>query len=275
MLPRVDGLDPVLVRRVGSALVLAPPVLLAVWWGRPAFEAVILTAAAVMAYEWARLCQGGRIGPSGWILVAGVLAIVFAVIWHGVASGLVVMLVAIVIVHIAAHAESVEEPRWLTLGVIAAGAPCAALIWLRADPAYGLATCLWLIATVWATDIGAYFCGRAIGGPRLAPTISPKKTWAGLAGGMASAAAVGWIATAFVEGARPALLAPLGAALAVIAQIGDLSESGFKRHFGAKDSGCIIPGHGGLLDRVDGFITAAPTVALLSWLAGRSLLQWP
>jgi phosphatidate cytidylyltransferase len=273
--PKLEAIDPVLVRRVASALVLAPPVLLAVWWGQPAFEAVIAAVAAIMAYEWARLCQGGRVGLAGWTLIAVALAVAAAAIWFGARAGLLALLAGVVVVHFAGHAEGVEEPRWLTLGVGAVGAPSAALIWLRADPAYGLATCLWLIATVWATDIGAYFAGRAIGGPRLAPSISPKKTWAGLVGGMVSAGLVGWAAALIVNGADVAVLVPLGAALAVVAQIGDLSQSGFKRHFGAKDTGSLIPGHGGLLDRVDGFITTAPAVALLSWLAGRSVVQWP
>lgn len=272
---KFEAIDPVLIRRIASALVLAPPVLLAVWWGRPAFEAMIALATAIMAYEWARLCEGGRIGPAGWALVAVALAIVSVAIWFGATASLLAMLAGVVIVHIAGHAEGVEEPRWLTLGVGAVGAPCAALIWLRADAADGLATCLWLIATVWATDIGAYFAGRAIGGPRLAPSISPKKTWAGLAGGMVSAGLVGWATALIVNEADVVVLVPLGAALAVVAQIGDLSESGFKRHFGVKDAGRLIPGHGGLLDRVDGLITTAPAVALLSWLAGRSVVQWP
>lgn len=272
---RFETFDSALVQRVVSALVLAPPVLLAVWWGRPAFEVMIAATAAIMTYEWARLCEGGRIGPAGWVLIAVALVIVSSAIWFGIVVGLLAMLAGAVVVHIAGHAEGIEEPHWLTLGVAAVGPPCAALIWLRADAAGGLATCMWLIATVWATDIGAYFTGRAIGGPRLAPSISPKKTWAGLAGGMVSAGLVGWATGMVVDGVDAVILVPLGVTLAVVAQIGDLSKSKFKRHFGVKDAGRLIPGHGGLLDRADGFITAAPAVALLSWLAGRSIVQWP
>lgn len=128
---------------------------------------------------------------------------------------------------------------------------------------------IYLLFCIWATDIGAYAAGKSIGGPKLAPRISPKKTWAGLVGGMLSAAAFGaGVAVAF-DAERPWLAAVLGMVLAVVGQIGDLFESGIKRRFDVKDSGRLIPGHGGLLDRVDGLIVAAPVFALFHATLGK------
>jgi phosphatidate cytidylyltransferase len=128
---------------------------------------------------------------------------------------------------------------------------------------------------VWATDIGAYAAGRSLGGPRLAPRWSPRKTWAGLAGGVLGAALVGWATAAWlgVPAALPLVL--LSAALAIVEQLGDLAESLAKRRFGVKDTSGLIPGHGGLLDRLDGLLAVAPAVALLTVIGGRSVLGWP
>jgi phosphatidate cytidylyltransferase len=147
-----------------------------------------------------------------------------------------------------------------------------ALLWLRHQPNGGRETILWIVACVWATDIGAYFVGRTAGGSKLAPRISPGKTWSGLVGGMAwaavASAAAGW---AFGLGDTVSL-ALIGAVLAVVAQIGDLVESAAKRAAGVKDSGTLIPGHGGLLDRVDGLIAVLVVVAVARLLAGGT---WP
>jgi phosphatidate cytidylyltransferase len=130
------------------------------------------------------------------------------------------------------------------------------------------------MAVVWATDIGAYAVGRGIGGPRLAPHWSPRKTWSGFAGGMLCAALAGG-ATALVLGVSPALpLILVSAGLAVVAQFGDLAESLAKRRFGVKDSSSLIPGHGGLLDRLDGLLAVIPAVALMTQIGGRSVLTW-
>jgi phosphatidate cytidylyltransferase len=133
---------------------------------------------------------------------------------------------------------------------------------------------LWILAVVWATDIGAYLVGRTLGGPRLAPLWSPRKTWAGLAGGILCAGLVGWATTGWL-GISPALpLVLLSAGLAIVGQVGDLAESLAKRRFGVKDSSSLIPGHGGLLDRLDGLLAVLPVVALLTMIAGRSVVTW-
>ena len=146
--------------------------------------------------------------------------------------------------------------RWVGLAYIAPA--LLALLWLRGLPG-GLRWVGFLAAVVWSGDTGAYLIGRLVGGPRLAPRISPGKTWSGAAGGTACAVLVG---VAAASGHAAAALPALGLSLA--AQAGDLLESALKRHFGVKDSGRLIPGHGGLLDRLDGVLTAAPLAALLA-----------
>ncbi|HEX7743296.1 MAG TPA: phosphatidate cytidylyltransferase, partial [Sphingobium sp.] len=151
----------------------------------------------------------------------------------------------------------------LALGIPYVCVPIAALLFLREQgpDGYGLLLAFWSLALVWATDIGAYFAGRAIGGPKLAPRVSPSKTWAGLGGGVIAALVLGFALQA--TGRLPIQLAAASGLLAVAAQLGDLLESGMKRRAGVKDSGTLLPGHGGVMDRLDGVATAAPLAALL------------
>jgi phosphatidate cytidylyltransferase len=133
---------------------------------------------------------------------------------------------------------------------------------------------VWIFAVVWATDIGAFAAGRTFGGPRLAPRFSPNKTWAGLSGGVVCAAAVGGVTAMLMASTSVIALVLLSGVLAVVAQAGDLAESIAKRHFGVKDSSGLIPGHGGLLDRLDGMLTVIPAVAVLTLCSGNSVLAW-
>lgn len=149
---------------------------------------------------------------------------------------------------------------WVVAGFLYALLPALALLWLRDRAPQGLELVFWVFIVTWTTDIGAYFAGRAIGGPKLAPSISPNKTWAGLAGGMISAALAGWAWTEYAM--LPSSLIWLAPAFAAAAQGGDLFESWLKRRAGAKDSGSILPGHGGILDRLDGLVVVAVLTAL-------------
>ena len=149
-------------------------------------------------------------------------------------------------------------------------ASAAALAWLRTRSQGGGVSTLALLLAVWSSDVGAFAAGRAIGGPRLAPSISPGKTWAGVAGGLVAAAVAGGLVAAGTG--RPVGMGALaGLVLAMAAQAGDLAESAAKRRFGVKDSGRIIPGHGGLLDRLDGLVAAAPVAALWAWEAAQGM----
>ena len=150
-------------------------------------------------------------------------------------------------------------PR-LALGVAYCGLPVLALVFLRRQDD-GLLYAFWAMALVWACDIGAFFAGRSIGGPKLAPRLSPNKTWAGLGGGVLAAGALGLLLWA--QAGLPGLLAAMSPLLAVLAQGGDLYESWLKRVAGVKDSGNVLPGHGGVLDRIDGLVPVAPVAAML------------
>jgi phosphatidate cytidylyltransferase len=146
-----------------------------------------------------------------------------------------------------------------------------ALLWMRAVPEFGFGNVLFVLFVVWASDIGAYLAGRLFGGPKLAPRISPGKTRSGAVGGLVCAIAVGLIAAAMAPGGRLAHAAVMGGFIGIASQLGDLLESGLKRYFGVKDSGRLIPGHGGLLDRLDGLLIAAPVAAIVLRLLGESV----
>jgi len=165
------------------------------------------------------------------------------------------------------------DPKWMIGGAIYICVPAGILIWLRADAMAGMITILWLFAVVWSADIAAYISGRAIGGPKLAPRISPKKTWAGFIGGVSFA---GIVAGAFAVywDEPPLTLALWGAVVAIASQAGDLLESAIKRRFDIKDSSQLIPGHGGVLDRVDALVAGAVAIAILKYALGRSVMPW-
>lgn len=258
--------------RVISALVLAPLPIAAIWFGSPWLPLLTAFAAMVMAWEWGRLCRGGRFGRSGLILVSAVLISVAVAAFAAARLALGIAVLGAVVVFWAARARRDLDPQWTAFGALWVALPCISLLWLARDGSTGRATLLWVLAVVWATDIGAYAIGRAFGGPRLAPRWSPHKTWAGLTGGVLCAALTGWATAAWLE-ISPALPVVLvSAGLAVIGQFGDLAESVAKRRFGVKDSSGLIPGHGGLLDRLDGLLAVIPVVALLTLIGGHSLL---
>ncbi|HEV7997716.1 MAG TPA: phosphatidate cytidylyltransferase [Stellaceae bacterium] len=271
--------------RVLSALALAPLPIAAIWFDGPWLALLTALAAAVMAWEWGRLCHRRRIGPpaSSWaadampveiVLVAVVLAAVAIAALGGAGLAVAAALAGAGLVFWAAHRSAGAKPGWAALGALWVGLPCVALLWLARQQTGGRMTLLWLLAVVWATDIGAYTIGRSLGGPRLAPRWSPRKTWSGFLGGVICAALAGG-ATALALGiASAAPLMLVSAGLAIVAQFGDLAESLAKRRFGVKDSSGLIPGHGGLLDRLDGLLAAIPAVALLTLIGGHSVLAW-
>lgn len=174
----------------------------------------------------------------------------------------------------AARGEPDMKPGWTALGALWVALPCIALLWLARQETGGRATLFWLLAVVWATDIGAYAVGRSLGGPRLAPRWSPRKTWTGFVGGTICGALAGGATALTLRVSSAAPLVLVSAGLAIIVQFGDLAESLAKRRFGVKDSSSLIPGHGGLLDRLDGLLAAIPAVALLTLIGGRSVVAW-
>ena len=263
-----------LVRRVLSAAVLGPVALAALYLGSPFLEAIVTVAALAMAWEWDRLCGERRFGPSGWAAVLS-LAVAGVAAWSrrfDVAG--VALVLGTLAAYAAASAARRTHPAWISAAPIVIGVPCAALMWLRSLPSGGFETAIWLIGAVWATDVAAYAFGRLVGGARLAPRISPNKTWAGLVGAIAAAALWGFLCALWAGAKTPWLLCILGAGAAVVAQAGDLGISFVKRRFGAKDASNLIPGHGGVLDRLDGLLTAAPALVAAVLLANAGILAW-
>ncbi len=274
-LPVADGWAAGLGPRILPSIVMAGGALVVLSAGRTAFSFLIAGGAAILAWEWTRLCGGGRFGWTGMLNAVVVMAVVLAAAFGSPIIGAGLILAGIAGDYLIARGSGRDHPRWIAAGIAYIGLPCIALVWLRGLEPGGQSIVLWLLLVVWATDIGAFFAGRLIGGPRLAPRVSPKKTWAGLAGGAASAALVGLILPAYVSGAPSAgILGAMSAVLAVVAQAGDLSESWIKRRFGVKDASHLIPGHGGLFDRVDGLLAAALALAIWHGIAGSWLEAW-
>ncbi len=270
---------PDLRKRALSALLLGPAALLCIWLGAEAWTALMAAAVALLAWEWVRLCGfstkrlPGMVVPVA-VLLAGVLGVGGAWLWAFAVLG----------VGFAGLWAVAEPPRfrravpgfWLAFGVVYIGLAGLALIHLRGDAEAGLRNVVFLFLIVWSSDIGAYAAGRALGGPKLAPAISPNKTWSGAAGGLVSAMAVGALSAYVMEPATVPLprVLVIAAILGLLSQAGDLFESWIKRRFNVKDSSRLIPGHGGLLDRLDGVISAAPAAALLGVLLGPGEALW-
>lgn len=258
--------------RTLSALALAPVALGATYYGSPWFEAAVAVGSAVAVFEWARLALGRNPGADFGLAATFVVGAVVAQSMAWPFLGLALLgLGAIAVFAVSFWTEtSVRLGRvgW-ALGVPLVGLPAVALIWLRAEPAAGRGAVLWLLAVVWAVDIGAYAFGRWLGGPRLAVAVSPSKTWAGFWGGLACGGATGLAVASLLGRPADAALAATSLGIGIVAQVGDLGESWIKRRVGAKDSGGLIPGHGGLLDRIDGLWMAAVALALLTLVGGR------
>ncbi len=263
-----DGLAP----RLVAGAVLAAAALVVAYVGGLLFNLLVLAVAAVGAYEWNVLCNGGA-APTRAAIGGAVLATVGIAALGAPEIALIALAPGVALAVVVAWAIRARR-LWSAVGLVYLVLPCIAFIWLRESETLGFETIVWIFVLVWATDIGAYFAGRGLGGPRLAPRISPNKTWSGLVGGIACAAAAGAVTAAFLGLSDPAMLALLSAALGVVAQGGDLFESMVKRRFDAKDSGRLIPGHGGLLDRIDGLMAVAPTVAAVTLIGGQGALAW-
>jgi phosphatidate cytidylyltransferase len=275
-----------LILRILSGLVLAPLAVGVAYLGGWAFVVFWSIAALLVLWEWCTLIAGGE--RSTVLLIAGaavLLAMLLAATAADAEGSHSVRLVAggtLLLMGMLATAALASSDRrvWTAAGIPYAGLLGMAPIVLRNDAQYGFLAIAFLFAVVWATDIVAYFVGRAVGGPKLAPRISPKKTWSGAVGG--TVAAVGAALTLAVAAGLPNLPAVglIAAAASALAQAGDLFESVLKRRFGAKDSSHLIPGHGGLMDRLDGFVTAAVFATLIGLIHGgvdepaRGLLVW-
>ncbi len=262
-----------LLQRFVSAAVILPICIAVVWYGGWAFAVLLAVISAAMCWEWAGVCGADNRAIQGTMVAAAVAAPMGLQIYGfpAVAGAVAVGSAVVLILAMAKRAPN----RWILIaglpyvvfGIVSSG-------WLRGDDSTGLWTVLWLVAVVVATDVGAYFTGRAVGGPKLAPSVSPNKTWSGLLGGMACAGAAGWAMGNTVADGGTLLLVGVSMLLAVVAQFGDLIESKLKRHFDVKDASHLIPGHGGFLDRFDGYLTVMPAAALITVSVGESPITW-
>jgi len=261
--------------RVAAAVVLGLAALAAAWIGGFVFVVFWWIASVVVLWEWQRMVSSDRLMERVGAGVLGVaLAALFALHQSVLGSTAALLLTAGVVGWLASPPARI----WAAAGALYAGALVVSLAFLRASPHYGLAAVLWLFAVVWGADIAAYFAGRLIGGPRLWPSVSPGKTWSGAVVGALAGAAFGLLLSGWSN--RVDRLFCLGLATAVISELGDLFESALKRRFGVKDSSNLIPGHGGLMDRLDAFVAASVFAALVaafntkgSFIAS-GLFQW-
>ncbi len=264
-----------LLLRIAAALVMAPLAIAIAYLGGWFWIGLVTLAAIGLYVEWLTV-----IGVRPPLLVLSGVLVLLGAGWveaeHFDAAYVSVLIMLGVAV---AALFSGDRRGWAMAGISYALAASIASAMVRHDPASGFVALLFVLLVVWGTDIGGYFAGRLIGGPKLWPRVSPKKTWAGAAGGFAASLGVA-IGFALGGSGRAVSLLLLGAMLSVAAQLGDLFESAVKRRFGVKDSSHLIPGHGGLMDRLDGFVAAVVLAAIFGFLrggadgVGRGLMVW-
>jgi phosphatidate cytidylyltransferase len=264
-----------LLMRILAALVLAPAAAAIAYVGGALWTLLVTLAAVGLYVEWLMIVGTAR---DRRVVASGVAALLIA----GLCLAIGRIDAALSALALGAAAVALLSPHrriWNAAGFLYAAAAEVAAVLVRLDKAWGFFALILILLVVWVTDIGGYFAGRGIGGPKLWPRVSPKKTWAGAVGGFAASLAVAGGFAAFGFGKTGPLLL-LGAILSIASQLGDLFESAVKRRFGVKDSSQIIPGHGGLMDRLDGLVAAVVLAAIFGFLqagadgVGRGLMVW-
>jgi phosphatidate cytidylyltransferase len=250
--------------RVAAAVAMGVFALATAWIGGFIFAVFWWLASIVVLWEWQRLVGGARLAER---VATGGLALALAALFalHNSIPGAIAALAIgmVALGWLAGRGHGI----WAAAGALYAGALIVSVVLLRISPSFGLAAILWLFAVVWGTDVAAYFAGRSIGGPRLWPSVSPGKTWSGAIVGAVGGAVLGLLLAEWTN--HLAVLFWLGLAAAIVSEFGDLFESALKRRFGVKDSSSLIPGHGGLMDRLDGFVAASLFAALFAGLNAR------
>ena len=247
-------------------MVLVPLALLCMWAGGWAWAGMVIVVTAGLGWEWGHLTDLRPLSSGG--LGIPLLAVA------AVALGAFDLWLGALFVLAAGGVLCLAVCGWRGLGLAYVGLAALGLLWLRMDPDAGFLNLLFVVLIVWASDIGAYVAGRAIGGAKLAPAISPGKTISGAAGGLLAAAVVGGGVAFYASGAISWRAVTLAVVLGVVAEAGDLMESWIKRRCGKKDSSHLIPGHGGLLDRLDALMAVAPAAAMLAFALGRGVAPW-
>lgn len=260
--------------RIITSLILIPSALAAVFTGGWILAAWIAAAGVAMAREWVRIVHrepviGWRVGLHAVAIFASQALLVLGHMDYAMAS---IFLAALVGNVVALRNE--ERSIWTVMGILFIAFPCLAFASLRMLAPFGFETVVWLLCIVWATDSAAYLAGSTFQGPKLAPSISPNKTWAGAIAGLAGGIVVGIALTQVTEFVAHERYVAVCALVSVLTQCGDLAESLMKRTYGVKDASDLIPGHGGALDRLDGLIVATSGVALIASATGHSPLIW-
>ena len=273
--PAADQGSRNLILRVIAALVLAPFAVAIAWLGGWLWITLVTLAAIGLYVEWLMIVGMAR---ETRVVTSGAVAL--AISGLCLALGRIdASLLALALGLVAVALLSPERRSWIATGFFYAAAAQVASVLVRLDPEVGFVALVFVLLVVWVTDIGGYVAGRGIGGPKLWPRVSPKKTWAGAVGGFVASLVIAAGFVAFGLGKTGPLLL-LGAVLSIASQLGDLFESAVKRRFGVKDSSHIIPGHGGLMDRLDGFVAAVVLAAIFGFLrggadgVGRGLMVW-
>ncbi|MCP4314511.1 MAG: phosphatidate cytidylyltransferase [Hyphomicrobiales bacterium] len=242
--------------RTASGVALGLAVLALTWFGGIAFKLLSIVIMALVFFEWFRIVGTKSLSTACWAIgccTIGVIGICILVGWAGV--GIAVCAAGAGVLLLVRALEGADF--WPSIGIVYAGFFGVAFAALRDSGEFGFAVVIFIFAVIWTTDIFAFFGGRRFGGPKLAPKVSPNKTWSGFLSGLAGGIIAGMIAAAILAGTGLGWVALLSAIVSVSGQMGDLFESGFKRRFGVKDSGSLIPGHGGVMDRVDSVVFAA------------------
>jgi phosphatidate cytidylyltransferase len=264
-----------LLTRVIVALVLAPVAIVIAHAGGSLWTGLVTLAAIGLYVEWLRVIGAAR---EARVVASGVVGLAISGFCLGIGR-IDAALVALALGLAGVGLLSPERRIWTATGFFYGAAAQMASVLVRLDQTYGFIALIMILLVVWATDIGGYFAGRGIGGPKLWPRVSPKKTWAGAIGGFAASLVIAAGFAAFGIGKTGPMLL-LGAALSVVSQLGDLFESAVKRRFGVKDSSHLIPGHGGLMDRLDGLVAAMVVAAIFGLLrggidgVGRGIMVW-
>jgi phosphatidate cytidylyltransferase len=256
--------------RGASALVLIPVALFGIWSGGVVWDVLIGAAMVLLSWEWLRL-SGTSVYRWPGILLPIICLCVMLLAAFGPPLGALGLLVAGTLLLLLLQRRG---DIWPAAGLFYIGLCGFSLILLRGEDWAGLLNTLFMVLIVWASDTGAYRAGRALGGPKLAPAISPGKTWSGAVGGLVAAILVGAGAAAVMAPGGASRAAAIAAMLGLMSQAGDLLESAIKRRFGVKDSSALIPGHGGLFDRLDGVMAAAPLATAFALWAGRGAPLW-
>lgn len=258
--------------RVASGVVLASLFLWLVYKEQPYFDVLMIAIAAMMAWEFLRMDGKSGLKRRG-LVVAGAVGAVVAMALGYAAAAFAIILVTTAGLIVSDRVAGRKGFQTIEIAVLYAAVPAVALLYMMGTG--GARSVFWLLAVVWATDTGAYAFGRIIGGPKLAPSVSPNKTWSGAVGGLVSAVLIsaGILFWGYGQDVSPVLLVS-AAGLSVVSQAGDLFESALKRRYQVKDSGALIPGHGGVMDRFDGLWAAAPLAAVFCLVLGGGVQRW-